>query len=99
VPSHLRPSANGYQKSAKSNSSGICEAFNPVQGPNNVGIAPEIIIARQNTENVATALVSDGALEAFREKSKLIFRRLFARPGGPPVNLRPAFATHPLFFF
>ena len=37
---------NGYQKSAKNSRSGICEAFNPVQGPNNVGIAPEIIIAR-----------------------------------------------------
>ena len=50
----------------------IRKAFNPVQGPKDVGIAPEITLARSNTENMAAALISDRAPDAFREKSKLL---------------------------
>jgi hypothetical protein len=35
-------------------------------------MAPEITLARSNTENMAAALISDRAPDAFREKSKLL---------------------------
>jgi len=64
--------------------SGVRETFNPVQRAKDVGIAPEIIFAGGNTENVAAALVSDGAPDTLREKSELIVRRLFAGSAGSP---------------
>ena len=77
--------------------SGVRETFNPVQRAKDVGIAPEIIFAGGNTENVAAALVSDGTPDTLREKSELIVRRLFTGSAGSPVNLRSAFASQPLF--
>ncbi|MGY2907760.1 hypothetical protein ACVWVY_006781 [Bradyrhizobium sp. URHC0002] len=35
-------------------------------------MAPEITLARSNTENMAAALVSDRTPDAFRELSKLL---------------------------
>ena len=35
-------------------------------------MAPEITLARSNTENMAAALISDRAPDAFREKCKLL---------------------------
>ena len=81
-----RPSTKLLSENGKNSRSGIAETFNPVQGANDVGIAPEIIVACRNTENVTAALVSDGAPDASCKKSELIFRRLFARSAGPPVE-------------
>jgi hypothetical protein len=99
VPWHLRSPENCYRKSAKNGKSRIRKAFNPVQGPKDVGIAPEIILARSNTENMAAALISDRPPDAFREKSKLLVWRLLACPAGPPINLRSAVAHQSLFLF
>jgi hypothetical protein len=62
-------------------------------------MAPEITLARSNTENMAAALISDRAPDAFREKSKLLVWRLLACPAGPPINLRSAVAHQSLFLF
>ena len=62
--------AIGNRENARS---GIRKAFNPIQGPDDVGMASEITLAGRNAENVAGTLVSDGAPDAFREKSKLLF--------------------------
>lgn len=62
--------AIGNRENARS---GIRKAFNPAQGPDDVGMASEITLAGRNTENVAGTLISDGAPETFREKSKLLF--------------------------
>ena len=96
---YARVPANCYQKSAKIGRSGVRQAFNPVQRAKDVGIAPEIIFARGNTENVAAALVSDGTPDTLRKKRELVLRRLFARSTGSPFNLRSAFASQPLFIF
>ena len=84
---------NCCRKSAKSSRSGVRETFNPVQRAKDVGIAPEIIFAGGNTENVAAALVSDGTPDTLREKRKLVVRRLLARSAGPPVNLGSALTS------
>jgi hypothetical protein len=52
--------------------SGIRKAFDPFQGPDNIGMAPEITLARSNTENMAAALVPDRTPDAFRELGKLL---------------------------
>ena len=83
----------------KSRRSGIRQTFNPVQGPKDVGIAAKITFARGNTENVAAVLVSDGTPDTLREKRKLLFRRLFARSAGPPINLGSTVASQSLFLF
>jgi hypothetical protein len=52
-------------------------------------MAPEITLARSNTENMAAALISDRAPDAFREKSKLLLPCLpadqFAIGGRPSI--------------
>jgi len=90
---------NCCRKTTKSSKSDVRETFNPVQRAKDVGIAPEIIFAGGNTENVAAALVSDGTPDTLREKGELIVRRLFTGSAGSPVNLRSAFASQPLFLF
>ena len=54
------------------NPSGIREAFDPFQAAKHVGMAAEIAFARGDTEDVAGALVSDGAPDALGEQRKLL---------------------------
>jgi hypothetical protein len=53
--------------------SGIRKAFDPAKGPNDIGIAAEITIARRDAENVAGTLISHRTPDALREESKLLF--------------------------
>jgi len=55
------------------NPSRIRKALDPLQAPEHVGMAAEIAFARGDTEDVAGALVSDGAPDALGEQRKLLF--------------------------
>ena len=63
-------------------------------------MASRFIFARSDTKNMAARLVSHSALDALREKNKLLFRWLLAHPSilvGSPDNLRSSFTNHLLF--
>jgi hypothetical protein len=65
-------------------------------------MAAKISFPRSNTEKMAALLVSHSALDALREKRKLLFRRLSARPSimvRSSINLRTTFTKGLLFCF
>ena len=85
------------------------QIVDPFKGSKDLGIASKIILSRSNTEKMAALLVSHRAPDPLREKRKLVFRWLFARPSivvGSP-DFRTSFvcfrsrvsARPPIFIF
>jgi hypothetical protein len=76
------------------------QTFDPVEGPQDVGIGSEILFAfaRSKTEKMTALLVPDGASDTLCEKGKLFVRGLFDRLLGSPVDPGSALADQSLLF-
>jgi hypothetical protein len=83
------------------------QIVDPFKGSKDLGIASKIIFSRSNTEKMAALLVSHRAPDPLREKRKLVFQWLFARPsivvGSPDFRtslfcFRPRVSARPPIF-
>jgi hypothetical protein len=76
------------------------KTFDPLQGPQDVGIASKIfsVIARSDTKEMTALFVSDGASDTLCEKGKLFVRGLFDRLSGSSLYPGSALADQPLLF-